>query len=163
MTHRLNKRGFIKLALCAAVYPTTNALAGAKALPHTQSLRDSVQAAVKSGQPLIVMVSLPNCPFCKVVRENYLMELSAHTVPVVQVDFKSAQPLQDFDGIEWTQDQWIKSRHIHMAPTLLFLGDKAKEVAPRLEGVTSWDFYGAYLDERIEQARTAIQQSQSKV
>lgn len=45
---------------------------------------------------------------------------------------------------------------IRLAPTVVFLG-ACGELAPRLVGYGSPDFYGAYLDERIETSRTALQ------
>lgn len=43
-----------------------------------------------------------------------------------------------------------------MAPTVLFLGKEGREVAPRLVGGSTSDFYGAYLEERIRTAQVTI-------
>jgi len=53
------------------------------------------------------------------------------------------------------------SRHyrVRLAPTVLFLGPQG-EVADRLVGYGSPDFFGAYLEQRIAQARSALQASQ---
>jgi len=42
-----------------------------------------------------------------------------------------------------------------VAPTLLFIGRDGKEVAERLRGVPLPDFYGAYLQQRVEAANRA--------
>ena len=55
-----------------------------------------------------------------------------------------------------SQDQLIRAWGVKVAPTVLFLGKDGREVAPRLVGGTTSDFYGAYLDERIRVAQTAI-------
>ena len=44
---------------------------------------------------------------------------------------------------------------VRVTPTVVFLGPRG-ELADRLIGYSSRDFYGAYLDERIELARTAL-------
>jgi hypothetical protein len=41
---------------------------------------------------------------------------------------------------------------VDVAPTVLFFGRTGREVAPRLVGA-SRDFYGAYLEQRLETAR----------
>ena len=44
---------------------------------------------------------------------------------------------------------------VRLAPTVLFLGPEG-EVAERLIGYGSPDFFGAYLDQRLAQARAAL-------
>ena len=125
-------------------------------LPVTNSLPDSLQQALQRKQPLVVMVSLQGCPFCKVVRENYLMPLQREGLPVVQLNMRSAQAITDIDGSAHTQEGLIRKWGIQLAPTVLFLGPQGKEVAPRLKGAYLADFYGAYLDEQLTLARQAI-------
>jgi thioredoxin-related protein len=124
-------------------------------LPVTASLRESLQQALQRKQPLVVMVSLHGCPFCKVVRENYLMPMQREGLPVVQLNMRSAQAITDFDGSAQTQDGLIRKWGVQLAPTVLFFGPQGKEVASRLKGAYLADFYGAYLDEQLAQARQA--------
>ncbi|HPW31218.1 MAG TPA: hypothetical protein PLL01_17685, partial [Rhodoferax sp.] len=61
-----------------------------------------------------------------------------------------------FTGASLTHDQLVQAWRVTIAPTVLFFGPRGKEIAPRMEGGYIADFYGAYLDQRIEQARSAI-------
>ena len=133
------------------------AWASEKSLPSTTSLPDSLAKALQAKQPLVVMVSLHGCPFCKVVRENYLRPLMEAGLPVVQIDMRDARVLTDTDGSTLSQDAWIKKRGIKLAPTVLFLGPQGREVADRLKGAYLPDFYGAYLDDQLAAARRALQ------
>ena len=45
---------------------------------------------------------------------------------------------------------------MRIAPTVLFFGRDAVELVPRLTGGYLPDFYGAYLDQRLETARKAL-------
>ena len=125
-------------------------------LPVTSSLSDSLQQALQRKQPLVVMVSLHGCPFCKVVRENYLMPLQREGLPVVQINMRSAQAITDVDGSAQTQEGLIRKWGIQLAPTVLFFGPQGKEIASRLKGAYLVDFYGAYLDEQLSLARQAV-------
>ncbi|MFH0132496.1 hypothetical protein ACGLHS_19990 [Variovorax sp. VaC1] len=127
-------------------------------LPAPASLAESLAMALAKSQPLVVMVSLQGCPFCKVVRENYLVPEHATGLPVVQIDFRDQRIVRDFDGTPRTHDALIKSWHISVAPTVLFFGRNGREVAERLAGGAS-DFYGAYLEARLQQARAATRGS----
>jgi len=125
-------------------------------LPTTDSLPNSLAQALHLKQPLVVMVSLHGCPFCKVVRENYLQPLRTAGLPIVQIDMRDARHLIDFDGTQLTQDAWVRKQGIKLAPTVLFYGAQGREVASRLKGAYLPDFYGAYLDEQLANARRVV-------
>lgn len=140
-------------ALCASGM----AKAASATLPLAVSLQDELAQALKKGQPLVVMVSLEGCPFCKVARENYLGPLHEQQgLPVTQVDMRSRRPLKDFRGAAVTHDEMSRQWRIRIAPTVLFFGRDGAEVAERLVGGYLPDFYGAYLDERLQQARAML-------
>jgi thioredoxin-related protein len=126
------------------------------ALPSTDSLVASLDQALRVKQPLVVMVSLHGCAFCKVVRENYLQPLRASGLQVVQVDMRDSRVLVDFDGTVLTHDAWVRKQGIKLAPTVLFFGLQGREVATRLKGAYLPDFYGAYLDEQLALARRVV-------
>jgi hypothetical protein len=69
---------------------------------------------------------------------------------------RDPRALTDFDGTLLTQDAWVKKQGIKLAPTVLFYGAQGREVASRLKGAYLPDFYGAYLDEQLTQARKAV-------
>lgn len=131
--------------------------ARAATLPRAMDLRQEGAAALERGQPLVLMVSLDGCPYCRVVRDHYLAPLHEQQgLPVVQVDMRSRRALKDFDGQAIVHDEFIRARRVSLAPTLLFLGPKGEELAERLVDGSIPDFYGAYLDQRLEQARMRL-------
>lgn len=126
-------------------------------LPATPSLAQAAAQAAQRQQPLVVMVSLPGCPFCKTVRESHLAPLlREQKLPVVQIDWRSAQSVADFLGQPSTHEAMSRLWGIKVAPTVLFFGPGGQELAPRLVGAGLADFYGAYLDQRLADARTAL-------
>jgi len=103
------------------------------------------------------MVSLEGCPFCKVARNNYLAPLHEQEgLPVAQIDMRSRSRVLDFGGVAVTHEDLARRWKIRIAPTVLFFGRGGVEVAERLVGGYIPDFYGAYLDQRLEQARASL-------
>ena len=132
--------------------------AASSAIPPSQSLPDELARALRSGNPLVVMVSLEGCPFCKIARENYLAPLREREgLPVVQIDMRSKVPVKDFGGVVTTFEEWIRARNVKVAPTLLFFGRGGTEVVERMTGGYIPDFYGSYLDDRLREARKILQ------
>ncbi|MBB1077561.1 hypothetical protein HUU62_24460 [Rhodoferax sp. 4810] len=141
------------LALGAA----SSGVAIAAELPVPASLPDALATALKNGGPLLVMVTLRGCPFCKIATENYLMPLQREQgVAIVQIDMRSKKFIQGFGGPPQSQESLSRLWGIKVAPTVLFFGRGGVEVAERLVGGYLPDFYGAYLDERVRTARAAV-------
>lgn len=122
-------------------------------LPLALSLKDELAAALRLAQPLVLMVSLEGCPFCRVVREHHLLPLLQEGQPIAQVDMRSDARLIDFAGRSRTHDELVRAWKVVSAPTLLFFGKGERELAPRLQGSSIPDFYGAYLEQRLHAAR----------
>jgi len=124
-------------------------------LPTPGSLATALEAALARRRALVVLVSLPGCPWCKLVRESYLAPLVADGQPVIELDLQDRAGIVGFDGTATSPAQVAQALRIRLAPTVLFLGRGGKELAPRLAGVASTDFYGAYLQERVDTANRA--------
>lgn len=123
--------------------------------PH--SLRDRARAAQSQGQPLVVMTTLKGCPFCDVVRTNYLFPMHQRgEIVALQLDITNGVPVEYFDG------QWLTPREIsrlwknRVAPTIYFFDAQGRELTERLEGMAVPDFFGVYLDQRLDTARQAL-------
>ena len=129
---------------------------GAATLPAAQSLPDELSQALKNKQPLIVMVSLDGCVFCRQARQIHLSPMARAGTTIVQVDMRNNQPVLDFSGKLTTHDQLTRQWKVSITPTLLFFGPGGKEVAERMEGAYQPDFYGPYLEDRMAQGRKAL-------
>jgi hypothetical protein len=125
-------------------------------LPMAKVLAQDIAAAVQKNQALVVMVSLDGCGFCRIARQTQLLPRMREGMSVVQVDMRSPTLLKDPVGVELTHDALTRRWGIRIAPTLLFLGPKGVELAQRMEGAYQPDFYGAYLDERLQTAGEAL-------
>ena len=156
MTDPLSRRRWLQtalLGLAAANAP----MASAAGLKVATSLPDALATALQKGSPLLVMVNLPGCPFCKIATENYLLPLQREQgIVMVQVDMRSRQMVQGFNGASQTHESLSRQWGIKVAPTVLFFGLRGVEVAERLVGGYLADFYGSYLDERVRVARLAL-------
>ena len=152
---RIPRRDWLLAAAGLAL--TVPRAARAAELPLAHNLKEELAAALAKRQPLVVMVSLEGCPFCKVARDHYLAPLHRdENLPVVQVDMRSRSAVRDFRGHQLTHDDLVRRWKIRIAPTVLFFGHGGVEVAERLVGGYIPDFYGAYLDQRLEQARARL-------
>lgn len=143
-------------ALCAvALNAPSTAQAAAAALPSAADLAADGRAAAASGRVIVVLYSTPGCPWCHKVREGYLKPMLANAdeaarVIIREIDVASDARLIDFDGAATSQREFAARRGIRFVPNVAFFGPRGEAVADALVGFTSADFYGAYLDARID-------------
>lgn len=130
--------------------------AGAAHLPAVSDLAAETRAASQRGEPLVVLVTLPNCGYCEAVRRNYLgPQAAAGQIAARELDMSAATPIRDAEGRVTTARAWARAHGIRFAPTVLFLDGRGRPAAPPLRGMQP-DFYGAYLEQSLDTARAAV-------
>ncbi|MBX3608264.1 MAG: thioredoxin fold domain-containing protein [Hydrogenophaga sp.] len=127
-------------------------------LPTPASLRATAQAAAERGQPLVVMTTLQGCVYCELVRNSYLHPFMREGKAIaVQLDVQDrATAIQGFDGSTTSPASLAQAWKARFTPTVMFFGPDGRELAERLVGVASADYYGQYLEQRLETAQRAI-------
>ncbi|MES2398622.1 MAG: hypothetical protein V4573_01450 [Pseudomonadota bacterium] len=132
-------------------------LAADTALPVPPSLPMAAQAAAAKGEPLVLLISLPGCPYCEMVRRSYLLPMRAEGLQAWQINITDRRALlTGFDGKHVSPEVQAGLWKATFTPTVLFLGPQGQMLAPPLVGIAVPDFYGAYLDERLATARKAL-------
>jgi thioredoxin-related protein len=125
-------------------------------LPAAADLPAQVRAALARGQPLVLMVTLAGCGFCDIVRRHYLAPLNAAGALVAaQIDLRGPRQLRAPDGRPMRESELVQQWGVARVPTLLFLGARGEELAPRLVGFSE-HFYGGYLDAALAAARQRL-------
>jgi thioredoxin-related protein len=127
-------------------------------LEQPQSLKAAALRAQDKGLPLVVMTTLRGCPYCDLVRENYLYPMNASgQLVAVQIDILDAgNEVEFFDGRKLWPREISRIWKNRVAPTVYFFNAQGREVAERLEGVAVPDFFGSYLEARVADGRKAI-------
>lgn len=147
-------------------------------LPRPASWQALLRESARTGRPVVAMFSIHGCPYCLLVRRDHLRHLAREQatrgVFVVELDLNDRKPFSDAatdDGRPTKQASAVwpataavspaavaDALGIRLAPSITFIGPHG-ELAERLVGYQSADFYGAYLDDRIETAIAALRRS----
>ena len=102
-------------------------------------------------KPVILFFSLPDCSYCKVVRQNYLSPLLRNHVvkdrPLIrEVDMMSLKEVKNADHRLTTQRDVAKRFNIVAAPTVLFIDGNGNALTAPIVGGDIAGLYGGYLD-----------------
>ncbi|TAG32536.1 MAG: hypothetical protein EAZ34_10250 [Polaromonas sp.] len=151
------RREFFGALVAGTLLPAT-ARARDSALPVPASLSATAEAATRLGEPLVLLVTLPGCPYCELVRRSYLLPARQDAgLHAWQLDVSNrTTALLGFDGKPTTAARQTAAWKASFTPTVLFLGAQGQELAERLVGVAVPDFYGAYLEDRLAAARKVL-------
>ncbi len=107
--------------------------------------------------PVVLFFSSEYCEYCDLVRDEFLNHLS--TDPVFmnklllrEVRMGSNRPLLDFSRQSITHATFTEQRAIELVPTIQFTDGVGDILVEDIVGVTTLGFYGAYLEQAIEQS-----------
>jgi thioredoxin-related protein len=153
--------GFLRRVLAPVFFLSLSTAAFAEpppvTLPPVDNLQQQAADAQAAGKPLVLMFSLPECPYCKVVRRNYLGPLLREANPPVirELTMTSRQSIHDYDG-SWTTPTAIAKRYgVAVAPTLVFVDAAGDMLVEPLVG-GDHQFYVAYLDRAFDESHKKL-------
>ena len=134
----------------------------AGALEPAGDLRVAAGEAESRGVPILLAVTRNECGYCETLKREILepMRLSGDDpsrVLVRELNVDSPEPVVGFDGSPATAQEIARGYEAEFTPTVLLVGPDGAELAERIVGINTPEFYGWYLDEAIEAARAASQ------
>lgn len=136
-------------------------------VPRVEQSRDlatDARLAQEHKLPILLSFTADSCDYCHLLEEDFLkpMLISGHyqdKVLIRKVVVDTGQRLIDFDGSTLDTDQLAGRYHVRVYPTLLFLDSTGQELAERMVGINTPEFYGGYLDDNIDIALSRVRGS----
>jgi thioredoxin-related protein len=132
----------------------------AEPIQAAADLAGESQRAVNQNRVYLLYVSRLDCPYCARLEKNVLFPMLRNDEYVELVDLREISyeggEVVDFDGQTRASVDIIRRYGIIGTPTLLFLDEDGAELADRIVGYHSEDFYWFYFDKAIEEARRVL-------
>jgi hypothetical protein len=129
-------------------------------LPRLAGWEETLNDAGRAGEPVIILWGTPGCPWCDALRADVLVhvwrEAAQRGIRIYELDLTDARPLEGAPTL--TPADLAARLKIRVSPTVSFHGPGG-EIAPRLVGYPSRDFYLSYLEDRMQQARNKLRPS----
>lgn len=130
-------------------------------LPRARDLAAETASSARDGRAVLVLFSQHGCPWCERARREVLLPIQKNEayrsrITFRQIDIDENTAVRDFGGKTTTHAAFAREQGVQMYPTVLLFGPDGKRLAEPLVGFTGSDFYGAYLDQRIDQAMSRL-------
>lgn len=134
---------------------------GSGEVPLARDLSLDAKKAETRRVPVLVMFTRPNCPYCMRVLKEFLEPMQRNAeyrskVIMRKVNVTSQATLRDFSGGATTHREFALESGVGMAPVILLFDSWGEVLAEPLLGFSSPDYYGDFLDRRINIALAKI-------
>lgn len=124
-------------------------------------MRREADIARSANLVLLLEFSSEDCGYCRKLENLFLIPMQRNSeyddkVIIRSIPLDDFGSIIDFDGRSLPISEFAARYGVFVTPTLLFLNAEGEEVSERLVGIWSEDFYGAFIDNRIEQANSRL-------
>lgn len=131
------------------------------ALEPVSDLEATAAEAERREVPILLAVTRTDCGYCATLKRQILepMRLAGddpERVLMRELDLDSPVSVVGFDGAPTTTMAIAEAYDAVFTPTVLIVGPNGAELAERIVGINTPDFYGWYLEQSIEAARAAL-------
>jgi len=103
---------------------------------------------------ILLEISASYCSFCRKLEAEIInpMIISGDYGHVIirQLEIDGDNDIKMPNGQSISPAEYARSKNVFATPTLLFLNDKNEEVAKRIIGINSVDYFGAYVDDALK-------------
>ena len=158
------KRDFLCWALSLALLALEGTAAAAEPagrLQKTEDLSTDARLAASRRMPILLLVSLEECPFCIQIKQEILnpMVLSGDyddRLLMREMFIDDGERLRDFQGKEVDGASFALRYDVTLTPTLLFLDPAGRQLVEKMVGIQTPEMYFLYVDAAIEEAVSAM-------
>lgn len=133
-------------------------------MTRAHDLAADARVAARRHIPLLVLFSQAGCPWCERVRQEFLLPMQRNPeyrakVMMREVGIDDAGALIDFSGKATTQSEFSQRYRVSMTPTVVMFSPGGVALGEPLVGLASADYYGYFLDQRIDAALVQLHQT----
>ena len=137
------------------------AVSGSVEMIQSRDLRDESRIASESNVILVIEVSSEDCGYCRRLEEDFLKPMQRNSyyddkVLIRSISLSDFEHLVDFEGRSVSAADFALKYDVFVTPTLLFLDANGVELAEKLVGFWSADYFGGYIDNSIDEAREKL-------
>ena len=133
-------------------------------LAQIHDIRDTLQLAKSQQLPILIMFGSEECPFCYLLREDFLvpMIISGDYVEKVilrEVHVSYSEYIIDISGKKISTREFANRYAVKIFPTTVLIDEQATSLVNPILGVTTPSLFGGTLDDAIDKAFTLMRKN----
>jgi thioredoxin-related protein len=149
------------LPLVMAFTVAGSAAGGSVTMIQVTDLRAESLLAKEKDLVLVIEFAAEDCGYCRKLEDLFLLPMQRNTeygdkILLRMVSLSEFDSLIDFHGRSVTTAEFAAQYDVSLTPTLVFLNADGVEMSEKLVGIWSEDFFGGFIDNRIDEARDRL-------
>lgn len=137
-------------------------------LPQIHDIRDTAQLAVTQQLPILIMFGTEECPYCYLLREDFLIPMIisgdyANKVILREIHVSYRGSLIDFSGKKVTAREFANRYKVKIFPTTVLIDAHGKKLVKNIIGITTPSLFGGTLDDSIGKAYSMLIKNSVKI
>ena len=146
--------------LLVAVFLSNFAFAQELTLPPAKNFFTDSQKVWKKQTPILIMFSIPDCGFCKKIKEDVISPMAEmkeyqDKIIIRHINANSFDEINNFYNEEISHNEFSFQNAINFFPTVLLV-DQYGVTLEKMIGVTNEDYYWTDLDDLIISATSKL-------
>ena len=156
----------LQLVIAAVVLVATASTGNAYAneivsMRQVSDLRQEAEVMRAGKLVLVLEFAREDCLYCHKLERLFLLPMQRNAdyddkILIRSISLDDDQTVIDFEGRSLATNEFAARYGVSLTPTLLFLNADGIEISERLVGIWSEDFYGGFIDSRIDTARDSL-------
>jgi thioredoxin-related protein len=147
--------------LCLSLGSEILADGGGDAIIRVSDLSKDASDARRQGLVILIEFASDSCEYCRLLEENFLIPMTKsqeyhNKVIIRSVPLDGDQRFTAFNGELVSSSQFASRYGVKVTPTMVFLDADGNELSDKLVGIWSLDYFGGFIDERIDTARAKV-------
>ena len=131
------------------------------ALPDARDFKADARESRAQRMPILVFYTSADCPYCAIVREDYLEPMFTSGAYRGQILFRTVHvdandSVRDFRGRPSTHADFAQSQGVRLTPNIKLYDANGRELVPGLLGLSTRDFFAGYLEQAIADATAKL-------
>ena len=149
------------LVLIAAMFAADAVSGDVVNMQGIADMRSEAQLLRSENLILVLEFSSEYCGYCRKLENLFLLPMQRNAgyddkILIRSISLDAYETVVDFEGRTVSTSDFASRYGVSLTPTVLFLNADGVEMSERLVGIWSEDFYGGFIDNRIEEARERL-------
>jgi len=160
-TRAVNLRMNLILLLVVVISSAEAPAGDSVTMIQVADLRAESMLVKQKGLVLVIEFSADDCAYCRKLEELFLLPMQRNAayddkILLREVSLSDFDSLINFDGRSVSTAEFAAQYNVALTPTLVFLNADGEEMSEKLVGIWSEDFFGGFIDDRIDEARDKL-------